>query len=100
MFKFRSFMYAATRVAIVTFLPIAAGSGCEKKIWNAGDLAEWVRNQAVKQGCQPGSIELAEWYTSEAGRNDWKGSCVKGEGEERINFSINVDPVWTPSSDK
>ena len=93
-------MYAATRVAIVTFLPIAAGSGCEKKIWNAGDLAEWVRNQAVEQGCKRESIELAEWYASDAGRNDWHGSCLKGDNQERTNFSINVDSVWKPSSDK
>ena len=96
----RNHVKVLIRVAGVSFLAIAAGSGCEKQIWNAGDLAGWVRSRAVEQGCQRDSIELAEWYTSEAGKNDWHGVCVKGDSGERVDFSINVDSVWTPSSDK
>lgn len=79
---------------LVAFL----AGGCSNDIWNAGDLAEWVRDRAVEQGCERESIELDDWYTTEAGKNNWHGSCTNRDGAERMRFAINVDSVWTPSS--
>ena len=86
------------RRAASCFLPALLASGCLNVIWNAGDLAEWVRDRAVEQGCERESIELDEWYTSENGKNNWHGRCLKQAGSQRMEFSINVDSVWTPSS--
>lgn len=65
-------------------------------IWSAGDLAIWVRDRAVEQGCQRETIALEEWYTTEAGGNVWHGTCRDSRGNAQT-FGINVDPVWTPS---
>ena len=65
-------------------------------VWNAGDLAVWVRDRAVEQGCQRETIELEEWYTAEAGGNVWRGTCRDSRGTEQT-FGITVDRVWTPS---
>lgn len=71
-------------------------SGCASSIWNAGDLAQWVRDQAVKQGCARETIVLEEWYTETEEGNVWHGTCSDSKGQERT-FGINVDSVWKPS---
>jgi hypothetical protein len=65
-------------------------------IWNASDLAEWVRDRAVEQGCQRETIHLDEWYTETAEGNVWRGSCRDAQGNTKT-FGIDVDPVWKPS---
>jgi hypothetical protein len=71
-------------------------SGCASSIWNAGDLAHWVRDQAVKQGCERETIVLEEWYVQTDEGNVWRGTCNDTEDQERT-FGINVDSVWKPS---
>jgi uncharacterized protein YjbJ (UPF0337 family) len=80
---------AATVVAAL-ILPACAD------IWNASDLALWVRDRAVAEGCQRETVELDDWYTLEAGHNVWHGTCRDGQGNDKA-FGINVDPVWTSS---
>lgn len=70
-------------------------SACSS-IWNAGDLADWVREGAVKQGCQRQTIQLDEWYTETAEGNFWRGTCRDAHGNPK-SFGIDVDPVWKPS---
>ena len=70
-------------------------SGCTH-IWNASDLAVWVQDRAVDQGCQRESIELEDWYTETAEGNVWRGTCRDSEGTS-MRFGINVDSVWKPS---
>ena len=70
-------------------------SGCTN-IWNASDLALWVRDQAVDQGCQRDTVELEEWYTETVEGNVWRGICQDLAGNAR-SFGINIDSVWTPS---
>ncbi len=70
--------------------------GCMPSIWNASDLADWVREQAVDQGCQSDTVELEEWYAETGTGNVWQGRCVDSSGETRA-FAIPVDAVWTPS---
>jgi hypothetical protein len=65
-------------------------------IWNASDLALWVRDQAVAEGCERETIELDDWYTAEGEHNVWHGTCRDAQGNAKA-FGINVDPVWTPS---
>lgn len=89
------------------FVPRAAGlilpatvfclvlSGCSS-IWNAGDLAVWVRDQATDRGCQRETIALEDWYTETAQGNVWRGTCSDAEGSP-TSFGINVDSVWKPS---
>ena len=81
-------------------LAILAGalalSGCASSIWNAGDLAQWVRDQAVLEGCQRETIVLEEWYTQTDEGNVWRGTCKGSDGTEQ-SFGINVDSVWKPS---
>lgn len=82
------------------YLPLALAltlQACMPSIWNAGDLAEWVREQAVQQGCQNDSIELEDWYRETEGGNVWHGSCLDDAGEA-MTFQISVDSVWTPSA--
>ena len=86
------------RLVILCWIPIILTTACTKDIWNASDLAQWVSDQAVEQGCERESIELEDWYTSENGRNNWHGRCLKQGSDEQMDFSINVDSVWTPSS--
>ena len=74
-------------------------SGCASSIWNAGDLAQGVRDQAVLEGCQRDTIVLEEWYTETDEGNVWRGNCKDIEGQQR-NFGINVDSVWKPSQSK
>jgi hypothetical protein len=38
-------------------------------VWNASDLALWVREQAVAEGCERETVELDDWYTLEARHN-------------------------------
>ena len=90
-------------VGLATFKPallsIAAAlwvSGGCGGIWNAGDLALWVRDRAVEEGCRRDTIELEEWYTETSGGNVWRGTCRDDQGNEK-SFEINVDRVWTPS---
>jgi hypothetical protein len=72
-------------------------AGCTgADIWNAGDLAVWVRDRAVEQGCQGETIKLDEWYTAEAEGNVWHGTCRDAQGSTK-SFGVNVDPVWKPS---
>lgn len=73
-------------------------AGCSNDIWNAGDLAVWVRDRPVEQGCERSSIELEDWYRDEGGKNIWHGNCLDRDNRERVDFAIDVDPVWTPSS--
>lgn len=70
-------------------------SGCTN-IWNASDLAAWVQDRAVDQGCQRESIELDDWYTETAEGNVWRGTCRDSAGTS-LPFGINVDSVWKPS---
>jgi hypothetical protein len=72
-------------------------AGCTStSIWNAGDLAVWVRDRAVDQGCQRETIKLDDWYTAEAEGNVWHGICRDPKGNEKA-FGVYVDPVWKPS---
>ena len=70
-------------------------SGCAS-IWNASDLAVWVKDRAVAQGCQRETIELDDWYELTAEGNVWRGTCRDIGGNPKT-FGINVDAVWTPS---
>ncbi len=72
-------------------------AGCSG-IWNAGDLVEWVRNQAIEAGCEPESIALDDWYTTRDGANVWLGECISQETGETVQLEIGVDRVWTPSA--
>ena len=74
-------------------------SGCTSSIWNAGDLVQWVKNQAVLEGCQRDTIVLEEWYIESDEGNVWRGACKDTKGQQR-NFGINVDSVWKPSQSK
>lgn len=69
---------------------------CMPSIWNAGDLVEWVREQAVQRGCQNDSIELEDWYRESESGNVWHGTCLNETGE-RMAFAVNIDSVWNPS---
>jgi hypothetical protein len=86
----------ATTCLFLTIALIMATQGCMPSIWNASDLADWVRDQAVEQGCQNDSITLEEWYRETEHGNSWHGSCVDSSGAT-MAFAINVDPVWAPS---
>ena len=88
----------ASRLVVTCLLFAFLSTACMNEIWNAGDLADRVRDRAVEEGCERESIELDDWYTSENGRNNWRGRCLKQGGAEQMDFSINVDSVWTPSS--
>lgn len=94
----KSSMKYASRLAVTGLLSALLTTACMDDIWNAGDLADWVRDRAVEEGCERESIELDDWYTPENGRNNWQGHCLKQGGGEKMEFSINVDSVWTPSS--
>ena len=83
--------------ALVVMLVMSACSPRDK-IWNAGDLIEWVRSEAVKQGYQPDSIELEEWYREEGDQLIWYGRGIREGSNQESEFSIRVDEVWTPSS--
>ncbi len=73
-------------------------TGCGQ-IWNAGDLVEWVEQQAVLGGCDADSIELADWYVEKDGANVWQGTCVNEESGATMKLEIGIDSVWTPSAD-
>lgn len=79
-------------------LILVLSAGCTS-IWNAGDLAAWVRDQAVKQGCERETIELEEWYITTADGNIWRGTCKDSTGNTK-SFVINVGRVWKPSKSK
>ncbi len=86
--------------ALVYLIPLIGVTlllhGCMPSIWNASDLAEWVREQAVKRGCQNDSITLDDWYQETKSGNVWHGRCLDDTGET-MTFAVNVDSVWTPS---
>lgn len=87
---------AASRLAALSFASALVLAGCSAGIWNAGDLAQWVRDRAVEQGCERATIQLEDWYTATAEGNVWRGNCRDTQGRSK-SFGINVDPVWTPS---
>jgi hypothetical protein len=74
-------------------------SGCNSYISNAGDLVRWVKDKAVEEGCQQGTIVLDQWYTQTDKGNVWRGTCKGPDGKKRY-FSINVDSVWKASEQK
>ena len=71
-------------------------AGCNG-IWNGADLEQWVHKQAVKAGCEPESITLADWYAPQDGENIWMGECVNENSGETMELAIGVDKVWKPS---
>ena len=81
---------------LATLAGALALSGCASSIWNAGDLAQWVRDQAAQEGCQRETIVLEEWYKETDEGNVWRGTCKGADGAEQ-SFGINVDSVWKPS---
>ena len=83
------------RVALF-FLFALLLAGCNG-IWNGADLENWVHKQAVKAGCEPDSIALADWYVPQNGENVWRGECVDQETGEVMELAIGVDKVWRPS---
>lgn len=89
--------FSSIKLKLATLAVISAlfMFGCVN-IWNAGDLAVWVKDRAVEQGCRRGTIELEEWYTETDEGNFWRGTCQDAKGGTK-SFEINVDPVWTPS---
>ena len=87
-------MKIISSLAVLILLNACVGAN----IWNAGDLAKWVRKQAVKDGCESKSIELDNWYHSDQGKNIWSGNCTHAESGKSMRFNIPVDKVWTPSS--
>ncbi len=87
---------ALPRQAVVATALLLLLASCTN-IWNAGDLAVWVRDRAVAQGCQRETIELDEWYTAEPGGNVWHGTCQDAAGNKQ-SFGINIDRVWKPST--
>ena len=93
----RFFPKRSRRMPLIACAALLAAA-CSNDIWNAGDLADWVRDRAVEQGCERNSLELEDWYRTEAGKNNWHGSCVSRGDGEKMTFAINVDSVWTPSS--
>ena len=90
--------HPAIREAVLAAVLIMALPACSNDIWNASDLANWVRDRAVEQGCERDSIELEDWYREEGGKNLWHGSCRKSGSDDRMQFAIDVDPVWKPSA--
>jgi hypothetical protein len=88
--------FTAMKLAILTTVLAVFLYGCAS-IWNAGDLAIWVKDRAVAQGCQRGTIELEEWYTETVEGNVWNGTCRETPGNTK-SFGINVDSVWKPSA--
>ena len=80
-------------VAIALPLLLAACTN----IWNASDLAVWVGDRAVEQGCQRDTIELDEWYKAERQGNVWHGTCQDAAGNQQ-SFGIHIDRVWKPST--
>jgi hypothetical protein len=81
---------------LTTGFCLALSACANQGIWNAGDLADWVRDRAVDQGCQRDSIELESSYTETAAGNVWCGTCRDARGKTK-SFGVNVDPVWKPS---
>lgn len=77
------------------FMSMLFLSGCPN-IWNAGDLAVWVKDRAAEQGCVRETITLADWYVQTAEGSVWRGTCRDAQGVPKT-FGINVDSVWTPS---
>ena len=91
----RSRALIATAGMLTVLTSVASLIGCSQ-IWNAGDLAEWVRDRAEDQGCVRETIVLEEWYISTADGNVWRGTCRDAKDNPK-SFGINVDSVWTPS---
>ena len=74
--------FSCYRLSRLTLPVTALGlllSGCTS-IWNASDLAVWVRDQAVDQGCQRETIELENWYAKTAEGNVWRGAAGIRQG--------------------
>jgi hypothetical protein len=72
-------------------------AGCVQ-IWNASDLVKWVEQQAQSAGCDPATIELADWYVAKEGANVWPGTCVNQQSGDRMTFEIGIDRIWTLSA--
>ncbi len=72
-------------------------ASCGNNISNAGDLAKWVRNEAVKKGCDRASLQLADWYVAKNGENVWPVECAHRQTGEAMKFDVGVDKVWKPS---
>ena len=79
-------------------LTLIALPACMPAIWNAGDLANWVRDQAVDRGCERDTVVLEEWYVETSQGNVWRGTCIGGD-QQPMEFGVNVDSVWTPSGE-
>jgi len=86
------------RLALVVAVIAVALPACSNDIWNVSDLADWVRDRAVEDGCERDSIELEDWCREKSGKYYWHGSRNRRDGGERMPFAINVDPVWKPSA--
>jgi hypothetical protein len=94
--SFRFTRHAAIHLMTGTMLIVIFVTGCSS-IWNASDLAVWVKERAVEQGCRRDTIELEEWYTETPEGNVWRGNCRDSLGNTK-SFGINVDQVWKPSA--
>lgn len=94
----RYMCFTAMKLTTLTTVLAVSLYGCSN-IWNAGDLAVWVKDRAVEQGCQRETIELEEWYTKTADGNVWRGTCRETQGNTK-SFGINVETVWRPSQEK
>ena len=88
--------HATLQLMTTTMLVVIFVTGCSS-IWNASDLAAWVKERAAEQGCQRDTIELEEWYTTTAEGNVWRGNCRDAQGNA-MSFGINVGKVWKPSA--
>ena len=51
----------------------------------------------MKQGCDRTTIELEQWYRSDADGNAWHGRCDNQETRARMDCAIGVDGVGKPS---
>ena len=80
------------RFLVLVLLALLTLAGCTQ-IWNASDLIDWVRVQAEGEGCDPQTIELADWYEERDGENVWPGACVDAQSGETMNFAIGIDSV-------
>jgi hypothetical protein len=95
-YSVRCTRHAATQLMTGTMLVVIFVTGCTS-IWNASDLAVWVKERAVEQGCRRDTIELEEWYTETSEGNVWRGTCRDSLGNSK-SFGINIDQVWKPSA--
>lgn len=86
-------MNRTTRIVALALLI----AGCGHSIWNASDQANWVRKEAVKNGCDPATVQLADWCVARGGENVWPVDCVHRQTGKPMKLDIGVDKVWKPS---